>query len=154
MPDDRLRIHHQEKHYLMLNDTLYLRGVDTILLHCLTLNEAEHILNDCHVEVCNGHISGIATAKKILHEGYYWLTFFKYCIIVVQKCHPCQIFKKKMCAHPTPLHPVVSIGPFAKWGIDFVTCNPTSVDGHNYIVMAVRYFTKWAEAIPIFKADG
>ena len=61
---------------------------------------------------------------------------------------------KKMHAHPAPLHPVISIGPFAKWGIDFVTCNPTAVDGHNYIVVAVDYFTKWAEAIPTFRADG
>ena len=59
-----------------------------------------------------------------------------------------------MHAHPAPLHPVISIGPFAKWGIDFVTCNPTAVDGHNYIVVAVDYFTKWAEAIPTFRANG
>ena len=59
-----------------------------------------------------------------------------------------------MRAHPTDVHLVFSVGPFAKWGIDFVTCNPTSVDGHNYIVVAVDYFTKWAESIPTFRADG
>ena len=59
-----------------------------------------------------------------------------------------------MRAHPTLLHPIVSIGPFAKWGIDFVTCNPISENGHNYIMVAVDYFTKWAEAIPTCEADG
>ena len=30
------RICHQAKYYLILNDTLYCRGIDSILLHCLT----------------------------------------------------------------------------------------------------------------------
>lgn len=55
-----------------------------------------------------------------------------------------------MRALPTPLHLVVSIGPFSKWGMNFITCNPTSSDRHKYIVVAVDYFMKWAEAIPTF----
>ena len=35
-----------------------------------------------------------------------------------------------------------------------MTCNPASARGHKYIIVAVDYFTKWAEAMPIFKADG
>ena len=41
-----------------------------------------------------------------------------------------------------------------KWGIDYVTCNPASAGGHKYIIVTVDYFTKWAEAMPTFKADG
>jgi hypothetical protein len=40
--------------------------------------------------------------------------------------------------------------PFCKWGIDFMTCNPPSNNGHKYIVVVVIYFTKWAEAMPTF----
>ena len=40
-----------------------------------------------------------------------------------------------------------------KWGIDYVTCNPALAGGHKYIIVAVDYFTKWAEAMPTFKAD-
>jgi hypothetical protein len=49
---------------------------------------------------------------------------------------------------------VVSVGPFAKWGIDFMTCHPHSVGGHGYIIVAVDYFTKWAEAMPTFDNTG
>jgi hypothetical protein len=42
------------------------------------------------------------------------------------------------------------VGPFAKWGIDFMTCHPHSVGGHGYIIVAVDYFMKWAEAMPTF----
>ena len=52
-----------------------------------------------------------------------------------------------MRTHATPLHPVVSVGPFSKWGIDFTTYKPPSVVVHNYIIVVVDYFTKWAEAI-------
>src|SRR5271168_2777361 len=59
-----------------------------------------------------------------------------------------------MRAPPAPLHPIISVGPFSKWGIDYITCNPHSVGGHAYIILAVDYFTKWAEAMPTFEADG
>ena len=59
-----------------------------------------------------------------------------------------------MHAHPAPLHPVIAVGPFAKWGIDFTTCNPPSAAGHHYIIVAVDYFTKWAEAMLIYTNDA
>ena len=33
-------------------------------------------------------------------------------------------------------------------------CNPTSVRGHGYIIVAVEHFTKWAEAMPTYAEDG
>ena len=33
-------------------------------------------------------------------------------------------------------------------------CRPTSVGGHGYIIMAVDYFIKWAEAMPTYAEDG
>ena len=59
-----------------------------------------------------------------------------------------------MCVHPTPLHPVVTIGTFAKWGIDFTTCNPPSTAGHHYIIVAVDYCTKWEEAMPTYNNNA
>lgn len=59
-----------------------------------------------------------------------------------------------MRVHQTPLHPVVSIDPFAKWGIDFTTCNPPSTTGHHYIIVAMDYFTKWVEVMPTYTNDA
>ena len=59
-----------------------------------------------------------------------------------------------MHAPPAPLHPIIAIGPFSKWGIDFITCNPHSAGVHVYIILAVDYFTKWAETMPTLEADG
>eukprot|EP00253_Pinus_taeda_P004997 PITA_04997 len=56
-----------------------------------------------------------------------------------------------MRAPPSPLHPVITVGPFAKWGM---TCNSHSAGGHGYIIVAIDYFTKWAEAMPTLSNDG
>jgi hypothetical protein len=95
-------------------------------------------------------MSGYATAQKILRASYLWHSLFKYCITVVQKCHAFQTYNNKIRSHSTPLYPSFYVGPFAKWGIEFMTCNPHSVRGHGHIIVAMDYFTKWAEAMSIF----
>jgi hypothetical protein len=151
---ERRKIRFQSQQFKIIGDTLYRRGVDLVFRRCLTHEEVERVLNYCHSGACGGHMSGYATAQKILRAGYFWPSLFKDCIIAVRKCHNCQVFDRKMRAPPAPLHPIITVGPFAKWGIDFITCNPHSAGGHAYIILAVDYFTKWAEAMPTFEADG
>eukprot|EP00253_Pinus_taeda_P033152 PITA_33152 len=79
---------------------------------------------------------------------------FKDCITAVRSCHACQIFDCKTRIPPTPLHLVVVVGPFTKWGIDFMTRNPTSAGGHGYIIVTVDYFTKLVEAMPTLNNSG
>ena len=59
---EQRRIRYQAKDYLIVGDTLYHRGVDTILRRCLTHEEAEKVLNYCHAGDCGGNLSGYATA--------------------------------------------------------------------------------------------
>jgi hypothetical protein len=81
------RIRYQACQYIILGDTLYRRGIDSIFRCCLTFDEAEKALNDFHYGACGGHMSGYATSQKILHAGYFWPSLFHDCITVVQKCH-------------------------------------------------------------------
>jgi hypothetical protein len=121
-----------------------------VFRRCLNFDEAEKALNDCHSGACGGHMSGYATAQKILRARYFWPSLFNDCITAVQNCHAYQTYNQKNQLHPAPLHPVVSVAPFEKWGIDFMTCHPHSAGGHGYIIVDVDYFTKWAEAMPTF----
>ena len=52
------------------------------------------------------------------------------------------------------LHPIINTSPFTNWGLDFMDCNPASAGGHHHIIVAIDYFTKWVEVIPIVKYDG
>jgi hypothetical protein len=95
-------------------------------------------------------MSGYATSQKILRDGYFWDSLFKDFITVVHKCNACQTYNNKIRSHLAPLHPIVSFGPFAKWGIDLMTSKLHSARGKGYIIVAVDYFTKWDEAMPTF----
>ena len=55
---------------------------------------------------------------------------------------------------PGQHHPVISIHPFQKWGIDFVGPLPVTVRKKKYILVATQYVTKWAEASPLPVATG
>ena len=103
-----------------MDNTLYHRGIDSILRHCLTHEEAELVLNDCHRGACGGHLFGLSRAQNILRAGYFWPLIFKDCVNAVKKYHPCQVFTCNMRSRPTPLHPIIIAGPFTKWGLDFM----------------------------------
>eukprot|EP00253_Pinus_taeda_P021217 PITA_21217 len=99
-------------------------------------------------------MSRYATAQKILYAGYFWPSIFKDCILAIRSCHECQIYQWKMREPPAPLHPVITVGHFSKWGIDYMTCKPHSAGGHGYIIVAVDYFTKWSKVMPTLSEDG
>jgi hypothetical protein len=49
---ERCRIRYQGRQYIIVGYTLYCQGVDSIFRRCLTHEEVERDLNDCHVEAC------------------------------------------------------------------------------------------------------
>ena len=69
--DEGRQLRHISKNYLIVDNTLYHRGVDSILRRCLTHEEDEVVLNDCHRGVCDGHLSGLSIAQNILRAGYF-----------------------------------------------------------------------------------
>ena len=48
---------------------------------------------------------------------------------------------------PFELHALTSPWPFSVWGIDIIgKISPKYSNGHEYILVAIDYFTKWVEA--------
>jgi hypothetical protein len=64
------------------------------------------------------------------------------------------VFTCKIHSHPPSLLPIINVGPFNKWGVDFMDCNPASTGGDHHIIVVMDYFTKWVEAMPTVKYDG
>jgi hypothetical protein len=79
------------------------------------------VLNDFHAGACGSHLSRLTTTQNILRAGYLWPTLIKDCIESVKKCHPYQVFSRKMRVHPATMFPIITVGPFTKWGIDYTT---------------------------------
>ena len=63
-----------------------------------------------------------------------------------RKCHKCHRFSSIPKSHPERLTSITSPWPFAVWGIDLIGPMPTACPTFKYAMVAVDYFTIWAEA--------
>jgi hypothetical protein len=77
--------------YQLINNVLFKKNYDLMLLRCLEKNEADKVLFYLHDGTAGGHFGGDTTAQNILPEGYHWTTLFKYSHSYVQKCKIYQI---------------------------------------------------------------
>ena len=65
----------------------------------------------------------------------------------VQRCSECQMHGDLIHVPPSELHALTSLWPFSVWGIDIIgKISPKSSSGHELILVAIDYFTKWVEA--------
>ena len=94
--EERRNLWIKSKNYLIIANILYRRVVDSIIHCCLSHEEVEFVLNDSYSGTCGGHLYGSTMTHKILHVSYLWPTIFKYCMEVVKRCHPCQLYTRKM----------------------------------------------------------
>ena len=86
-------------------------------------------------------------ARKIMRTGYFWLTMETDCCQFVQRCLECQMHEDLIHVPPSELHALTSPWSFSVWGIDIIgKISPKSFSGHEYILVAIDYFTTWVEA--------
>eukprot|EP00253_Pinus_taeda_P014621 PITA_14621 len=138
------------KNFMMVDDVLFRRNYDSILLRCLEKLEAQKVLQELHDGPAGGHFGADTTAHKIIHAGYYWPTLFKDTHEYVRKCRTCQTTSGRQKKLAFPLQPVNIEQPFEQWGLDIVgEIISHSSKQHRYILTATDYFTKWVEAIPL-----
>ena len=90
-------------------------------------------------------------AKKILRIGYYWNMIETDCVDYVKSCHDCQAQANLNHVPPSELYSMTSPWPFSIWGIDVIgRLAPKVSNGHEYILVAINYFTKWVEVASYF----
>ena len=107
------------------------------------------MLREVHGGICGNHIGARALAGKVLRQGYYWLTILKDATDLVKKCKICQEHAKISRLPSEPLTSVTSPWPFQQWGLDILGPLPIGKGQCKFIIIAVDYFTKWAEAEPL-----
>ena len=90
-------------------------------------------------------------AKKILRIRYYWNTTKTDYVDFVKSCHDFQIHANLNHVPPSELYSITSPRPFSIWGIDVIgRIAPKVSNGHEYILVAIDYYTKWVETTSYF----
>ena len=74
---ERLRLRKIALRYFYLNDTLYRKSFDGILLRCLNESEAQEVLKEVHAGICGAHKAGDKLCNQIQRLGYFWPSMAK-----------------------------------------------------------------------------
>ena len=133
--------------YILCGGWLYRRSYDGIHLRCLMKEEPEKVMEEIHQGIYGPNMNGRMLAKKILRIGNYWNTMEIDCVDFVKSCHDCQ--RQANLSHVPPSEPysMTSTWHFSILGIDVLgRIAPKASNGHEYILVAIDYFTKWVEA--------
>ena len=132
--------------YRIINEDLYCKGKDLVLRKVPLTHEIELILSSCHDGVCGGHFAQEITSRKILQAGFVWPSLHRDVQHWCRTCKACQKTGMRKLTYE-PQTPIISYGPFDKWGIDAIGPLPRTQSGKEYIIMGVDYMTRWAEAV-------
>ena len=152
LPDDSkeaAKIRVRSSRFTNHKGSLYKRGFFTHFLKCITGEDTEYVLREVHEGICGNHIGARVLAGKVLRQGYYWPTILKDATDLVKRCRICQEHAKISRLPSEPLTSVTNPWPFQQWGLDILGPLPIGKGQCKFIIVAVDYFTKWAEAEPL-----
>ena len=86
----------------------------------------------------------------IRRSGYYWPTMLEDCFKYYKGCQACPRFGKIQIVPASVMNPIIKPWPFRGWAMDMIgQINPSSSKGHQWVLAATDYFTKWVEAVPM-----
>nr|KYP59339.1 Pro-Pol polyprotein [Cajanus cajan] len=78
----------------------------------------------------------------------------KDCIEFAKSCEECQKHGPIQRVLASELHLIIKSWPFQGWAIDIIgQIHPPSSKNHKYILVAIDYFTKWVEVIPLKEVE-
>ncbi|XP_057719665.1 uncharacterized protein LOC130934093 [Arachis stenosperma] len=78
------------KHYIWDDPYLFKKCTDGVLRRCISHEEGQEVLWQCHWSAYEGHFSGERTAAKVLESRFYWPAVFKDAKEMVSRCDECQ----------------------------------------------------------------
>jgi len=148
-------IRFQATKYVLLEEELYYRTIDGVLLKCLGDDESRSLICEIHEVVCGAHQSAFKMKWMIRRNGYYWPTILEDCFKYFKGCQGCQKFGNIQKAPASAMNPIIKPWSFRGWAIDLIVqIYPPSSKGHKFILVSTDYFTKLVEAIPLKKVTS
>jgi hypothetical protein len=82
----------QSLKYTILDDDLYRRTIDGLLLKCLSEEQANVAMGEVHEGMCGTHQSSHKMKSRLRTVGFYWPTMTEDCFKYFRGCDACQRF--------------------------------------------------------------
>jgi hypothetical protein len=143
------KVKQQVLKYTSIDDELYRRTIDSVLLKCSGEEQAKVVVREVHDGICGAHQLAYKMNWLLWRAGFYWPTMMDDCVKYQKGCEACQRLGNIQFAPAGIMNSIVKLWPFRGWGLDFVgEIHPRSYKGHRFILVGTDYFTKWTEAVP------
>ena len=122
---------------------MYQRSFGGPYLLCLHLEKVNELLAELHDGVCCSHVGKRSLAHRAMTQGFWWPQMQKNAVEYVRKCEWCQKHAPLIHQPTGHLNPISSLRPFA---LDILGPFSHATGNRKFVLVAVDYFTKWAEA--------
>jgi hypothetical protein len=86
------KIKQQVLKYMAIDDELYWRTIDDVLLRCLGEEQAKVAVQEVHDGMCGAHQSTYKMNWLLRGAGFYWPTMMDDCVRFQKGCEACQRF--------------------------------------------------------------
>jgi ribonuclease HI len=144
------KVKQQVLKFTLIDDELYQRTNDDMLLKCLGEEQAKVAVREVHDKICGAHQSAYKMNWLLRRAGFYWPTMMVDCVKYEKGCEAWQRFRNIQSAPVGVMNSIVKSWPFRGWGLDFIgEIHLGSSKGHQFILVPTDYFTKWTEAVPL-----
>ena len=134
------------RYWLSADRKLYRRSFRGPYLLCLHPEKVNELLAEFHEGVCGSHVGGRSLAHRAMTQGFWWPKMRNDAAEYVRKCERCQKHAHLIHQPTGHLNPISSPWPFAQLGLEILGPFPRATGNRRLELVAVNYFTKWAEA--------
>jgi hypothetical protein len=141
------------KRYTLVEGVPYRRGVNGVLMRCITREEGCELLTEVHGGECGNHASSRTLVGKAFQHGFYWSTALQDAVELVKTCRACRFPTKQIYTLAQTLQMIPPSWPFSMWGLDIIGPFPRAIGGCRFLYVAIDKFTKWPEATPVVKIN-
>jgi hypothetical protein len=125
------KVKRQVLKYTSLDDDLYRRTIDGMLLKCLGEEQTKVVVQEVHDGICGAHQSPYKMNWLLWSVAFYWPIVMDDCVKYQKGCEACQRFVDIQLAPAGVMNSIVKPWLFKGWGLDFISeIHPGSSKGH------------------------
>ena len=114
------KLRYKSTKYVLLDDQLYYKTVDVVLLKYLNQEEAKVLMGEVHEGICGAHQSTYKMKWIIRRTGHFWPIILEDCFEYYKGCQDCQCFGNVQKSPAMAMNPIIKPWPFRGWGIDHI----------------------------------